>query len=240
LSNVSPHLSDLYEDYYQPDPFEDLKRDLAARDSVDQIVRLGGSNLGRTLDVGAGEGAVSTEIDRGGLASEIVAVEISKAGIARILDRKLPSLRSAELFDGYKLPFPDRSFDTAVCAHVIEHVEHERLFLREVARVAKHLYLVAPLEGGARRRVYRGMGHINYYHPMTLINLLETSGFSVAAHDVYPSSTAYERHISGRPIGTAKSLIRKTVRKLFGYKASHMMTYVMVISAAAEQVSGPN
>jgi SAM-dependent methyltransferase len=234
VSNVSSHLSELYEDYYRPDAFEDLKRDLAARDSVDQIVRLGGAELGRTLDVGAGEGAVSTEIDRRGLASEIVAVEISQSGIKRILERGLPSLGSAQLFDGYKLPFAEQSFDSAVCAHVIEHVEHERLFLRELARVAKRLYLVAPLEGGARGRIYRGMGHINYYHPLTLLNLIETSGFSIVAHDVFPSSTAYERHISGAAAGTAKSMIRKSLRKLLGYRAAHVMTYVMVVAAVAE------
>lgn len=234
MANVSTHLSELYEGYYQPDAFEDLKRDLAARDSVDQIVRLGGTHLGRTLDVGAGEGAVSTEIDRRGLASEIVAVEISRAGVERILARGLPSLQSAELFDGYRLPFDDQSFESAVCAHVIEHVEHERLFLRELARVARRLYLVAPLEGGARGRIYRDMGHINYYHPLTLLNLIETSGFKVLRHDVFPSSTAYERHIS-RPAakGTLKSLIRKSLRRVLGYKATHLMTYVMVVAAEA-------
>ena len=233
MSNVSAHLTELYEGYYRPDAFEDLKRDLAARDSVDQIVRLGGTALGRTLDVGAGEGAVSTEIDRRGLASEIVAVEISRAGVERILARNLPSLQAAELFDGYKLPFDDQSFDSAVCAHVIEHVEHERLFLRELARVAKRLYLVAPLEGGARGRVFRGMGHINYYHPLTLLNLIETSGFSILGHNVFPSSTAYERHISGGAKGSVKSLIRKSLRRLLGYKATHLMTYVMVVAAEA-------
>ena len=99
--------------------------------------------------------------------------------------------------------------------------------------MAKRLYLVAPLEGGARGRIYRDMGHINYYHPLTLLNLIETSGLSVVAHEVFPSSTAYERHISGGAKGAVKSAIRKSLRRLLGYKATHLMTYVMAVAAEA-------
>jgi 2-polyprenyl-3-methyl-5-hydroxy-6-metoxy-1,4-benzoquinol methylase len=38
---------------------------------------------------------------------------------------------------GGELPFPDRSFDAAVSIEVIEHVEDQLAFLREIARVVK-------------------------------------------------------------------------------------------------------
>lgn len=231
MSNVSTHLADLYEDYYAPDGPEDVERALAGKDSVDAVVKLGGNRLGKTLDVGAGDGIVSAEIDRRGLASEIVALEISKSGIERILQRKLGSLSAALLFDGYRFPLEAGSFDSAVCAHVIEHVEHERLFLKEIARVARRLYLVAPLEGGARGRICRDMGHINYYSPLTLTNLVETSGFRILDQRIYASSTAYERRISGYAVGTMKSLIRKSVHRLLGRRAPHLMAFVMAIAA---------
>ena len=37
--------------------------------------------------------------------------------------------------DGTKLPFPDRSFQTVICAETLEHVEYPRLLADEVHRV---------------------------------------------------------------------------------------------------------
>jgi SAM-dependent methyltransferase len=228
---VSAELADLYEDCYAGGGFDETMRSLAARDSVEAIVQLGESDLGRTVDVGAGDGAVSAEIDRRRLATDIVALEISRSGAERIRQRKLPSLSGVELFDGYTIPAAAKSFDTAVCAHVIEHVEHERLLLREIGRVARRLYLVAPLEGGARGRVCREGGHINYYSPMTLVNLIETSGFKVTRSCIFAPSTAFEQHMSGPVMGFVKNSIRRSLRVLLGRNAPHVMTYWMAVEA---------
>lgn len=224
---IAADLAALYEDYFPDDPFEAAKNSLAAADSVEAVVSLSGGSLGRTVDVGAGDGVVTAELHRRRLCSELTALEISTSGLAKIEARQLPV--EHRRFDGYHIPYEDGHFDTAVCAHVVEHVEHERLFLREVGRVAKQCIFVVPLEGGVRGRVYRGMGHINYYTPMTFRNLIETSGFEVRGTLIYPSSKAYEQHLYGATKGAIRSAIRNAVLKVGKSAAPHLMVYVMAV-----------
>ena len=79
-------------------------------------------------------------------------------------------------YDGLKIPFPDATFDNAICIEVLEHAEDPELLLREIARVLKKrgtLLLTVPWS--ARRH------HIPQdYHRFTrerLAALLAQSGF---------------------------------------------------------------
>lgn len=225
--SVAAEWAELYEGYFPDDPVEAQKNALAAADSVDAVARLCGTSLGKTVDVGAGDGVVSAELQGRGLCSDLTALEISASGLAKIEARNLPI--TAKRFDGYEIPFGDDHFDTAVCSHVVEHVEHERMFLQEVGRVAKRCVFIVPLEGGFRGRVDRRMGHINYYTPATFQNLIETSGFNIVGKSVYPSSSAYEQHLHGKLGGSIRNAIRSTVLKFGGNMAPHLMVYVMAI-----------
>jgi SAM-dependent methyltransferase len=231
MTKISSHLSEFYEDYFETNPAADQERALAAAESVSAVIALGGEKLGNLIDVGAGDGVVSAEIDRRKLASSIVAAEISPSGIERIKARTFQTPITVEQIDGYKLPFNDGRFDTAVCSHVIEHVEHERQFLSEIGRVAKELFLIAPLEGCLRGRVDRRMGHINYYSPLSLANLVETSGFTVVGKTIFAASVERERVISGVVVGTIKNALRRSAAALAGGYAPHLMTHVMAIRA---------
>src|SRR3546814_1129402 len=54
-----------------------------------------------------------------------------------------------------RLPFPDKSFDTVICTHVLEHILDFRGALAELRRVAaKRLIIVVPQE-----REYRSEEH---------------------------------------------------------------------------------
>ena len=44
----------------------------------------------------------------------------------------------------YRLPFQDGAFDTVLCSHTIEHVEHPRRFDRELRRVGKTVVYIIP------------------------------------------------------------------------------------------------
>ncbi len=46
--------------------------------------------------------------------------------------------------DGQNLPFDDKSFDYAICTHVLEHVDDPYAFVKEQARVAKRGYMETP------------------------------------------------------------------------------------------------
>ena len=60
-----------------------------------------------------------------------------------------------------RLPFPDASFDTVICTHVIEHILDYRAAILELRRVAaKRLIIVVPRE---REGMYTFNPHFNFF-----------------------------------------------------------------------------
>jgi ubiquinone/menaquinone biosynthesis C-methylase UbiE len=60
-----------------------------------------------------------------------------------------------------RLPFPDNSFDTVICTHVIEHILDYRNAIAELRRVAKRrLIIVVPRE---RESLYTFNPHFNFF-----------------------------------------------------------------------------
>jgi SAM-dependent methyltransferase len=98
-------------------------------------------NLGKTklLDVGAGAGWNSIIAADSGFS--VIALDhchSSVAAINKLADKlKLQGFVSALKGDCRRLQFSDESFDVAVSAHVIEHLDEPVLMLEEIARVLK-------------------------------------------------------------------------------------------------------
>lgn len=137
----------------------------------------------KVLEVGAGEGSVLMHLDQMGFFEELSAVEIATSGIEVIKERDLPSVKNVELFDGYALPYEDDAFDAVILCHVLEHVEYERILLRELMRVAPLQIIEVPLdyhfEVDTKVDHYLGYGHINVYTPSSIRFLLKSEGFEV-------------------------------------------------------------
>jgi len=219
----------MYDGYYAGDPSS--KRALGARDSVRQIRRVvGHDKFQRIVDVGAGEGSVLAILNEDGLAKELYALEISGSGIDAITNRKLSNLVECKAFDGYTIPYRDKFFDLALSTHVLEHVEHERLVLRELGRVAQRVLVVVPMEGHLRVANSISLsaphGHINFYRPETVKNLIETSHLRVIRSDVDCYSIEYERLIAGQFKGTIKYLIRRALLGLSPMAATSLLTHI--------------
>jgi SAM-dependent methyltransferase len=220
----------LYGDYY--DERVTAKRMLAAQDTLGHIRGLvGARKFGKVIDVGAGEGSLLSLLHKDAIAEKLYAVEISGSGLQAIRARSLPV--EAQGFDGYHVPFADQYFDLVISIHVMEHVEHERLLLRELRRVGKQLLIEVPIEGGLRVEraiaVSGPYGHINFYQPGAFLNLLSTSGFRVLGSRVLTSSLRYEQYVGGRVKGRVKHMIRKAALKVFPRLAPSLMTYVMAV-----------
>ena len=68
---------------------------------------------GRPLRPASGRGRRrrqrAAQLDRGAFAGELDALEISPSGIHAIEARRLPALKDTRLFDGYHIPYPDKS-----------------------------------------------------------------------------------------------------------------------------------
>ena len=179
---VSPPLGDAYDAQYsgQITPW----RELCGRYKAENIEAVClGRRFARVLDCGAGEGSVLAMLDSSGFCDDLSAIDISSSGIAAVKSRRLTTLREATVFDGYKIPFEDNHFDMAYCSHVIEHVEHPLILLRELSRVAEYQVFEVPLDYSAdvdsHSEHYHSYGHINVYSPSTFRFLLRSEGFEV-------------------------------------------------------------
>jgi SAM-dependent methyltransferase len=228
---VEEDLARLYDSYYQ-DGGVAKKRAMTARQTVGHIRSLiRQDDAKRILDVGAGDGAVLVEMSRLSFGVEYCAVDISKSGVKEIAARKIANLKEVMLFDGYKIPYPDDSFDLALGIHVIEHVEHERAFIKEIMRVAKRVYVEVPLEHTVRVSRAIGIsgpyGHINFYTPPTFRNLLVTSGAIIEGWGVFPHDLEFEIFMAGKLKGTIKYAMRKSALNVFPRAAPSVFVYML-------------
>jgi len=148
----------------------------------------------KVLEVGAGDGSILHFLNEWRFAPELYALEIAQSGVDIIMERKLSLLKDAQTFDGYKIPYEDDAFDLVILAHVLEHVEHERILLRELKRVAKNIVVEVPKDYrfgvDNRMKHFLDYGHINMYTPTSLRFLLQSEGLEILEDKV--SMTAPE------------------------------------------------
>jgi len=149
----------------------------------------------KVLEVGAGDGSILHYLNEWNFGQELYALEIAETGVSLIKERGLSRLKEVQSFDGYKIPYPDDSFDLVILAHVLEHVEHERILIRELKRIAKNIVIEVPLDYrfGVDKRIkhFLDYGHINMYTPTSLRFLLKTEGLEIVSDQVSmtPAST---------------------------------------------------
>jgi len=99
----------------------------------------------RLLDLGSGPGRHAFEATRRGL--DVVCADLLHDDLRRALatlsamaeaGETPPDVRfGAARADAVALPFPDASFDHVVAAEVLEHIPHDQLAMREIARVLR-------------------------------------------------------------------------------------------------------
>ena len=89
-------------------------------------------NGGKILSVGCGEGRVESLIQRD-LHADIRGVEIT-----RYKSQKIP----IELYNGKRLPFPAKRFDTTLFVYMLHHTEDIPALLGEARRVTKKEILI--------------------------------------------------------------------------------------------------
>lgn len=231
---ISGNIKTAYNEFYQQ--HDEAWRMLGAKYKAEHIIEVcEGRIFKKVLEVGAGDGSILKLLADQYFAPEYYAVEISESGVDHILSRNITDLKSVQLFDGYHLPFEDNSFDLLILSHVLEHVEHERLLLRELKRVARHIVIEVPRDyrAGVDTRIkhFMAYGHINVYTPTSLRYLLSTEGF-VIENDltsiIVPEVTRFNTYINQKKNGnfltnlkiTAEYLVKNGLSKIFGKKLS--------------------
>ncbi|MFD0765944.1 class I SAM-dependent methyltransferase [Mucilaginibacter lutimaris] len=179
---TSDNVKEAYDEFYKT--HDEAWRMLGAKYKAYHIIDVcKGQSFEKVLEVGAGDGSILQKLSDYNFAPEFHAVEISESGVQHIRSRNIKKVVSVQEFDGYKLPFGDDSFDLIILSHVLEHVEHERLLLREIKRVAKNFVIEVPIDykNNVDKRInhFMAYGHINMYTPTSLRYLLQTEGFEI-------------------------------------------------------------
>ena len=224
---VNAALQTAYDSYYEEGTSE--WRALNAKYKVDNIINMAaGISHNSVLDIGAGEGAVSAMLLQMNFCSEIRCLEVSESGVKTIKNRKLSGIRDVRKFDGYCIPYSDGTFDLAIASHVLEHVEHERVFLYEARRVAKHLFIEVPLEDTFRMpHNYKANkeGHVNFYNYRTVRHLLQSSRFEVLDQRLLPHSLEVHQYSQGTVKGTMHWGVRSVLDKIHRGLTARIFTY---------------
>ncbi len=181
-ATISTSVKTAYDEFYSK--HDEVWRMLGAKYKAQHIIDVcKGHTFNKVLEVGAGDGSILKLLSDNNFAPEYHAVEISESGVRHIQSRSITNLKSVQVFDGYHIPFDDNSFDLVILSHVLKHVEHERLLLRELKRVARYCVIEVPRDYkfGVDNKIkhFLAYGHINVYTPTSLRYLLLTEGLEV-------------------------------------------------------------
>jgi len=237
-----------YDEFYDgASEWRDLGAKFKARNIV-EVCNRAGFKPKRVLEVGAGEGSVLKHLQATGFGEEYHALEISHSGIAAIEKRGIHGLAKVSWFNGYEIPYGDDSFDAVILCHVLEHVEYERVLLRELRRVAPHHLIEVPLD--YRPNVdknyaqYMSYGHINMYSPVLIRFLLRTEGFmieqdllSIMADDVmeYVEFVAQKRERTPANIAEFQQRMSERAKAFYGapsqQQAEHLANAITLLTS---------
>lgn len=150
------------------------------------------------LDAGAGQGTMSTRLER--LGYEVTSTDVSQAAVEALRGRLAGPVAEASVT---ALPFEDESFDGAVLGEVLEHVEDDRGALDELARVLRPGGVLAasvPANPGLYGTSDEWAGHVRRYTRRALIEACTGAGLTV--HRClgwgFPFSRLYHRHVYER------------------------------------------
>ncbi|GLU51422.1 hypothetical protein Dfri01_08830 [Dyadobacter frigoris] len=240
--NVSEKVKDSYSSQY--DEKSVAWRTMGAKYKAQNIIELAKNiKFENVLEVGAGEGSILYWLSKWNFSKNLNCVEISESGIEMIKSKNIEHLKDVLLFDGYKIPYPDNHFDLVICSHVMEHVEHERILLREIKRVSKNQIFEVPIDFSfyvdKKIKHFLAYGHINIYTPGLFRFLLLSENFEILKDKCYlfqddVLKPLYENNKVGFYIIKLKMVFLKMFPYLLGIKPN---AYVVLTSKTDKDLS---
>jgi ubiquinone/menaquinone biosynthesis C-methylase UbiE len=147
------------------------------------------------LELGCGEGYGTSLLS--GYCKTITGLDVHEESLNHAVGRYESENCKFRLYDGSAIPFPDESFDKAVLFQVIEHVEDDSGFLREIARVLKPggtLFLTTPSRSYRLKPGQKPWNpyHIREYTHRELLGVMKKSFSSVEIKGIRASDEVQE------------------------------------------------
>jgi len=133
----------------------------------------------KILEVGAGLGNFTQQLSSAGM---VTAIDIDKTYLNRLgkvhkgMSSGYGNIETGEYF------FENKSFDSAVCLNVIEHIEDDEKALKNINKLLEKkgkLIVFSPAHKWAYGTLDKYLGHVRRYTKEELIKKFENSGFKV-------------------------------------------------------------
>ncbi len=226
--NVDSDLKKTYDEYYQSGTESEWRRLGAVDKAINIISACSDIPHATVLEIGAGEGALLQELSNHNFGNELSALEISESGAESISQRNLKNIKEVKLYDGYVVPFEDNEFDVVILSHVVEHLEHPRILIREAARVSKHLFIEVPLEdvlSAPKDFKMTRTGHINFYSYKNIRKLAQSVDLDCLNQKLSNPSFAVHKYLYKNKI---KAVVKYSIRKLMLILFPKMASYIFV------------
>ena len=166
--------------------FKNKVPQLNHEDIVEYYKKLGKAHIDRETDLNtdcvnyvlnniSGNSILDIACGRGYLAKKIVERHgLNVIGIDFVIDDLLTNSQNPKFIEGNveSIPFPDKYFDTVICAHTLEHVVDIQKCITELRRVCKgQLIIVLPKQ---RPYKYTFDLHIHFFpYQFTVLNLFK-------------------------------------------------------------------
>jgi ubiquinone/menaquinone biosynthesis C-methylase UbiE len=218
ITGVAKNLQSVYDEQYTDKMTE--WREVGGKYKAANILKVCRNyKFTKVLECGAGEGSILKFLDASNLFPELFAIEISDTGISQILKRNLQKLIDVKKFNGYEIPYSDKEFDMAYCSHVIEHVEHPRILLRELKRISNFQVFEVPIDYSIRVdqnvKHFLSYGHINIFTPTLFKFLLKSEGYEIISELLTHTDREVIRFIWYRSMNLKTTYYRELSLKLY-------------------------
>jgi ubiquinone/menaquinone biosynthesis C-methylase UbiE len=223
---VADKLSEFYTHQYNDSMT--VWRTSGAKGKARNIIELAKDlNPANVLEVGCGEGSILKWLSDWSFCTDMYGVDISQSGVNATKAKQIQNVKDIVLFDGYKIPYPDNHFDLVICSHVMEHVEHERVLLKEIKRVSRHQIFEVPIDFSfyvdKKLTHFLDYGHINIYTPALFRFLLGSEKFTIVKskcsfYDLDVLRLSFKENASGLMKFRIKNFIVKSIPYLRGIK----------------------
>jgi ubiquinone/menaquinone biosynthesis C-methylase UbiE len=173
--------TEFYEDYFQKQDvqqYEEDRRMSLRRETIAKYLKQFAPANARILDCGCGLGDVLSGIpaDPG---YELHGFDFAQSNV-NVAQRRLSNGATIRQGSLYEIPFPDASFDVAMCTEVLEHIEDDRKAVSEISRIVKpggFLLTAVPYQYYWPDYL-RLMGHFRHYTRQSFSALLSDFGLT--------------------------------------------------------------